>query len=378
MNKFSWNNQDYPIILCPPMDGITDTPFRELVAEMGGSAVRYCEFVNVKGILYENPKTLFELRFTEKQRPIVAQLFGNDPEDFYHASKVVVKMGFDAIDINMGCPAHKVAGKGCGCALMDNTKNASNIVKKTVEGANEAWREIGGEGEYEVTAKMRLGVNDKERVFEHGMAMIEAGAKAIAIHGRTLKQMYTGEADWEPIKRFKQMLVGEGGFENYPYRDIPVFGSGDVKSLYEAFIRVITTGVDGVMIGRGCFGNPWVFDRNKVELLKNYVRNTQKYALEKYGTKIIEDISLLPNLDQIKQDLENKILSFSEIKEIVIRHAELMVADKGEKGIVQMRKHLGWYFTNFEGAKQLRNELVRVNSLEEMKTILNNFSSNNL
>ncbi len=356
---FTWKSLDYPIILCPPMDGITDMAYRDLVAEQGGSSALYCEFINVLGVIYENPKTLLELAYSEKQRPIIAQLFGNDPENFYKASKSIVKLGFDAIDINMGCPAHKVAAKGGGCALMGDTCNAGKIVEMTVKGANEAWKELGNKGEYEITCKMRLGVNDKETVYTHGMAMVEAGAKCIAIHGRTLKQMYTGEADWTPIKHFKT-LVGDR---------VRVFGSGDAKSLYEAFVRLATTGVDGVMIGRGSFGNPWVFNKERVEYMKD--------ELKKIGwPKPIDDINSIPNLAEIKEKLDNYTPAFEDLKKLVIKHSELMLDDKGGKGMIQMRKHLGWYFGGFDGAKQLRADLVRVNTIDEMRKILDAVNRN--
>jgi tRNA-dihydrouridine synthase B len=361
---FSWDNIEYPIILCPPMDGITDISYRELVAQMGGSGPRYCEFVNVKGINYESPKTFFELKYTEKQRPVIIQLFGHEPEEFYKAAKTAVKMGFDAIDINMGCPAHKVASKGGGCALMGDLENAKKIVEETIRGANEAWREI-SENFYEVTTKMRLGVCDKHTVFEHGMAMIEAGSKAVAIHGRTLKQMYTGEADWEPIKEFKRQV--DEKFAGAPWKP-KVFGSGDVKSLYDAFVRLVTTGVDGIMIGRGSFGNPWIFDKERVKICRDLVL--------KYGwPKPLNSIDEIPEkeLSDIKDQLGDYKPTFEEVKNMAIHHSELMLKDKGEKGIIQMRKHLAWYFTGFDGAKELRGKLVLVNTLNDIKRILNEF-----
>ncbi len=359
MQAFSWSKIDYPIVICPPMDGITDMAYRELVAQMGGSGAQYCEFVNVKGIMYESVKTFFELRFTEIQRPIIAQLFGSEPEDFYEAVKKTVPLGFDAIDINMGCPAHKVASKGSGCALMDDPKTAASIVRNTIKGANEIWKEMGNDGEYEVTTKMRLGVSDKNTVFTHGMAMLEAGSKAVAIHGRTLKQMYTGEADWEPIKEFKSRIGASA----------KVFGSGDVKSLYEAFVRLVTCGVDGVMIGRGSFGNPWVFEKRRVDRLK-------ELCIQYGWPQTIPSIEEIPasELEDIKRELDNQTHSFEEVREMAIRHARLMVQDKGPHGIVQMRKHLGWYFGGFNGAKSLRSQLVRVESIDELEAILNSFT----
>ncbi|BDQ04543.1 MAG: tRNA-dihydrouridine synthase [Candidatus Dojkabacteria bacterium] len=367
---FSWKNLDYPVVLCPPMDGITDNAFRELIASFGGSSVLYCEFVNVKGLIYQNSKTLFELRYTENQRPIIAQLFGNDPNDFFNAAQIIVKLGFDGIDINMGCPAHKVASKGSGCALMNKTDIAREIVRASIEGAKIAAKELKLAHDFEVSCKMRLGVDDKNKVLEHGIAMIEAGAKAIAIHGRTLKQMYSGHADWDVIRTFVQL-------KQHKYGDkVPVFGSGDVKSLYDAFVRILTTGVDGVMIGRGSFGKPWIFDRSKVDLLRYYVHLVEQKLDKKSGYITLEEIEQLDNINEIKLALENPSMSFDDIKSIVIRHARLMYDEKGDTGILQMRKHLGWYFHGFEGAKSLRSRLVRVKTLEEVENALDSYSSN--
>lgn len=348
------------------MDGITDFAYRELIAEMGGSSALYCEFVNVKGLIYQNHKTLFELKYSERQRPVIIQLFGSNPHDFYQAAKLAVQLRFDAIDINMGCPSHKVASKGGGCALMNNTENAKQIVKMTIEGANEAAAKLGLNHEIEVSCKMRLGVDSKDTVFHHGIEMIKAGAKAIAIHGRTLEQMYTGEADWSTIKKFVEL-------KNENFGDgVKVFGSGDVKNLWEALLRILTTGVDGVMIGRGSFGNPWVFTKDKVDFMRKTAHQIEKYLGKTSGTITIHEIQSYPGIEDIKNFLMKNDVSYRQVSEMAIHHAELMYADKGNKGVVQMRKHLAWYFRGYENAKELRSRLVRVNSIDEIKKILLN------
>ncbi len=373
--NFSWSKLEYPLIICPPMDGITDMAYRELVTEMGGAGPLYCEFVNVKGLIYANPKTIFELRFSSKQLPVLPQLFGHEPAEFYEASKLAVNLGFPAIDINNGCPAHKVASKGGGCALMGDTITARKIVEESIRGANERWKELGNETEFEVSCKMRLGVNDKETIFIHAPAMLEGGARAIAIHGRTLKQMYTGEADWLPIKGMRKFID-----DNYKFSQgkPKLFGSGDAKSLYEAMVRILTTGVDGVMIGRGSFGNPWVFQKSRIDLMKSYIKEIEVFYNKNSGEIELDEIESYKNIPEIKYQMANKMQPFKEIVRIAIHHAKLMGMDKGEKGIVQMRKHLGWYFIGFEGAKELRSQLVRVNTIEEIENILNNFMSTNL
>lgn len=371
MTYFEWQNLEYPVILCPPMDGITDFAFRELIAQMGGTPVRYCEFINVKGLMYQNPKTLFELQYSEKQRPIIAQLFGSYPEDFSTAAEMIVEMGFDAIDINMGCPAHKVASKGSGCALMDDSQRSVEILQNVIKSASKRFYETYRfERKFPVTCKMRLGVQSKDQVYDHALAMAKAGAQAIAIHGRTLKQMYTGEADWTPLRHVLDSLQDEFG-EARP----KLFGSGDVTTITKAFENFMLYGVDGVMIGRGSFGNPWIFQKEKVQKLKEIVTETRASLLTQ-NKKYLEDLSQIPNLGLIHKELESISPDFDEIAQIAIHHAELMLQNKGEKGIVQMRKHLGWYFQNFHGAKVLRSELVRVNSIDEIKICLQNFRKN--
>lgn len=359
MSIFSWNYLDYPLVLCPPMDGITDRAFREIIAEEGGLPLTYTEFVNVKSIIYQNPKALKDLEFTSNCQTIV-QLFGSEPDDFYEAARIVVQMGYRAIDINMGCPAHNVVDKGSGCALMNATDKAYKIVQNTIKGANDALRQLDQniDQEIEVSCKMRLGVVNDTDVFTHGIKMIEAGAKAIAIHGRTLKQMYTGFANWDRIGEFVKLVRDSYKFS---FNRVKIFGSGDVKTLYQAFEKFIKYKVDGVMIGRGSFGNPKVFSKKYIDKLKDFVR--------KYIDTSYESIPWM----ELEKELGEYKYSFKELKDYAIRHADLCFKYKGEHGIIQMRKHLGWYFSGLPHAKELRSLLVRVNSLDEIKQILNDY-----
>lgn len=349
---FSWKSLDYPLVLCPPMDGITDYAYRKLITEMGGSDAIYCEFVNVQALIYGNIKTLKELKYDNLQRPIIIQLFGSDPKHFYEASQIAVKLGFDGIDINMGCPAHKVAAKGSGCALMNNPNNAIKIVEKAIEGANKMWRKLGGVGKYEVTTKMRLGVDNIDTVLEYAPALVEAGSKMVAVHGRTLKQMYTGNADWNQIKAVKDILN---------FNEIPVIGSGDVQTPYQALYNLITYNVDGIMIGRGSFGNPWIFRKDISRKIKKL------YYAVKSG-----DISL--------EECEAQLASWQpstmkEVCDMAYKHAKYMYEDKGDTGIIQMRKHLAWYFTGFHDASKYRSKLVLVNTLEDIEKVFDELTS---
>jgi tRNA-dihydrouridine synthase len=176
--------------------------------------------------------------------------------------------------------------------------------------------------------------------------------------------MYTGDADWNPVREFKNIV--QATFTQTPTHLQPkVFGSGDVKTHYDAFERLVTTGADGIMIGRGSFGNPWIFDKNKVA---RTIELAKQYGWPKPGN--IDDVK---ELEAIKAELTPEVHSFDTLKEMALYHAKLMEEDKGAGGIIQMRKHLGWYFGGFEGAKALRSALVRVNSIQELEQILNSF-----
>lgn len=369
--SFSWSNLDYPSIICSPMDGITDYAFREVISKFGGSAVLYTEFTNVNAIIKNKEKIIrTKLKFSENQRPIIAQLFGADPNIFLEASNIVANLGFDAIDINMGCPAKKVAHSGAGCALMGDLDRALNILKSTIEGAN-----LGRKNEsnkLEVSIKTRLGICDKETIFDFGMQMLNAGASAIAIHGRTLKQMYTGKSDWDYIKKF---VILKNNSININ-KKIPVIGSGDVKSLFDAFIMFLYSGVDAIMIGRGSLGRPWIFDKFRVDKLKEIIFDTIQVHKKSIGDFNLEEIFNLPNINKIKDELDNPKLSYKDIVDIAVYHSEIMYENKGLKGIVEMRKHLGWYFVGFDGAKDLRIKLLTVNTLDQIKNLLFNYSKN--
>lgn len=351
----NWNEDiNYPVIALPPMDGITDFAFREMISDYGGSDIFYTEFVNVQALIHSNPKTLKELKFSEKQRPIVIQLFGSNPEHFYDASQIAVELGFNAIDINMGCPSHKIASKGGGCALMGDYENAQKIVKATYLGANKVWKRMKGNGEIQVSTKMRLGVSDKNTVLEYAPRMADVGSKVISIHGRTLKQMYTGEADWNNIKKVKDYFVKNN-------LEVKVFGSGDVKTLTGALKNLIEFNVDGVLIGRGSFGKLWMFDKEYIGKLK------KEYLSVKEGRS-----SLKKSLLELgKLDDEINSVDIERVCDSVLKQSRYAYLDKKEKGIIQMRKHLAWYFNSFRNASEYRARLVRVNSIEEIDDVLN-------
>ena len=305
-----------PYILAP-MAGVTDLPFRLLCKEQGAGLL-CMEMVSAKAIQYNNKNTKALLEIHPEEEPVSLQLFGSDPEVISEVAKQIEELPFAILDINMGCPVPKIVRNGEGSALMNQPKLVYEIVSKTVKAIRKP-----------VTVKIRKGFNDESiNAVEIAKIIEDAGGAAVAVHGRTREQYYSGKADWDIIRQVKEAV------------SIPVIGNGDVVSGESALAMMRETGCDGVMIGRGAQGNPWIFS----ELVE----------YEKTG--------VMPERP-----------SNEELKEMMLRHARLQIQYKGEYlGIREMRKHVSWYTTGLKNSAKLRGEINAVESYAELVELLEN------
>ena len=298
-----------PYILAP-MAGVTDLPFRLLCKEQGAGLL-CMEMVSAKAIQYNNKNTKALLEIHPEELPVSLQLFGSDPDVISEIAKRIEELPFSILDINMGCPVPKIVKNGEGSALMKDPKLVYEIVRKTARAIQKP-----------VTVKIRKGFDDTcINAVEIAKIIEDAGGKAVAVHGRTREQYYSGKADWDVIRQVKEAV------------SIPVIGNGDVVSGESAIAIQKETGCDGVMIGRGAQGNSWIFS----ELLE------------------YEQTGKMPQRPSVEA-----------IRKMMLRHAQLQMQYKGEYlGIREMRKHVSWYTSGLPNSAKLRDEINRVDNYEE-------------
>lgn len=306
-----------PLVL-GPMAGVTDLPFRLLCKEMG-CGLLYTEMVSAKALYYKNKNTLPLLETDPKEQPLAVQLFGSEPELMAEMAKTLEDKGYQFIDINMGCPVPKIVNNHEGSALMKEPLLVGKIIETMVKAVN-----------LPVTVKFRKGFTEETaNAVEIARIAQESGAAAVAVHGRTREQFYSGEADWDIIRQVKEAVT------------IPVIGNGDVTDVDSYLKMKEVTGCDAVMIGRAAKGNPWVFQQ-----IATYINTGERLAR--------------PELP--------------EVVEMMLRHARMMVDFKGEyTGIREMRKHLAWYTQGYPGSSKLRGKVSEVETYSDIEQLLDRY-----
>lgn len=302
-------------LILGPMAGVTDLPFRLLCKEQGAGLL-CMEMVSAKAILYKNKNTKPLLTIDPRETPVSLQLFGSDPDIVSQIAHQIEDLPFDILDINMGCPVPKIVNNGEGSALMKNPKLAGEIIEKTVKAIKKP-----------VTVKIRRGF-DEDHVNAVEMARVaqESGAAAVAVHGRTREQYYSGKADWDIIRQVKEAV------------SIPVIGNGDLLCAEDVIAMEEQTGCDGFMIARGAQGNPWIFKQ-----ILHYFETGQQLPKPELG----------------------------EVADMILRQAKMMLDFKGEYiGIREIRKHAAWYTTGYPNSSKLRDAINTVETFEALEEMI--------
>jgi tRNA-dihydrouridine synthase B len=297
-------------LILAPMDGYSDLPFRFLTREMG-SSMSYTEFINAIDVVHDHPRVKERTSFDETERPVVFQLFDDDPERLMNAAFKLRKLNPDIIDINMGCSTKRVTGRGAGAGLLRAPKKIALIFKKLTQMLD-----------IPITGKIRLGWDESTRNYIQVAKIIEEnGGQLIAVHARTKEQGYTGQADWDAIAEIKQNV------------SIPVIGNGDVTKIQDIARMKMQTNCDGVMIGRGAIGNPWIFSRRDKE-----------------------SVSIEEQVSTIKIHLESMLEFYGN-----------------DRGLTLFRKHISRYFSFFELTSLQRKKLLTCNNPEDFSKMLDQF-----
>ncbi len=302
-------------LILAPMAGVTDLPFRLLCKEQGAGLL-CMEMVSAKAILYKNKNTEELLTIDPRERPVSLQLFGADPSVMAQIAHQIEERPFDILDINMGCPVPKVVNNGEGSALMKDPVLAGKIIEQVAKAISKP-----------VTVKIRKGF-DEEHINAPELAHIaeECGAAAVAVHGRTREQYYSGKADWDIIRQVKERV------------SIPVIGNGDLQSAEDVIAMQEQTGCDGFMIARGAQGNPWIFHQI---------------------------------LHYFETGAHEKKPSAEEMRQMILRHAGMMIAYKGEYiGMREIRKHAAWYTTGYPNSARFRGKINEVETYDELEKLL--------
>jgi nifR3 family TIM-barrel protein len=322
-----------------PMAGMTDTAFRRLVKRRGGCGLVVTEMVSAEGLVRGIDRTLEYAEFTEEERPVSVQIFGGDPAKMAEAAQIVEGMGADIVDVNMGCPVPKIAKHNAGCSLMREPVQAASVIAAMTKAVG-----------IPVTVKMRAGWNDNERNAPTLAKMVEdAGAAAVAVHGRTAAQSYSGTADWDLVAAVADRLT------------IPVFGSGDCLEAGQVIAR-LASGVEGVLVGRGVLRNPWILAQS-ADLAAG--RPPREVTRADRGRFLLEYIELLQN---------ERVREAEGFRHSAIKNPQSALDKSHDRWVINKMRSLAGYFTKgTDGGAQLRTAINSANSLDTLRDLISTF-----
>lgn len=366
MNKGFWTKLNRPFFVLAPMADVTDCAFRKIIAKYsrhgeigGGPDVFWTEFVSADGLTSAGKEVLMrDLEFSEIEHPIVAQLFGSTISKMREASKLCAELGFDGIDINMGCPDKKVEGQGAGACMIKTPDIAASIIQSVKDGISDAGKDI------PVSVKTRVGYN-KEEIDTWIPFLLKQNISSLSVHLRTRKEMSKVPAHYEYIPRLIE-------HRNKISKDTLIIINGDVEDLSHAKSLADKYGCDGIMLGRAIFGNPWLFDKNKTQ--------KKPIHLPKFLYRIVPR-NLMKKILGTKR-YTTAVITLKDRLNVLVEHAELFEKMLGDiKNFAIMKKHIKAYVHDFKGAKELRVELMENgNTASDIKKIVDNFfvENNNL
>ena len=344
-NSGFWEKLKKPILCLAPMADVTNAAFRQIIAKYGKPDIFFTEFVSVDGLLHQEAreKLLIDLKYSENERPIVAQIFGSKPENFEKVAKMLVEMGFDGIDINMGCPVKKVLNQNSCSALIRTPELAKEIILATKRGA----------GALPVSVKTRIGFN-KIELETWIPKILETKPAALTVHLRTVKEMSKVPAHWELMKRVVEK-------RNEMKSETLILGNGDVQNLEDAKQKIKKTGCDGAMLGRAIFGNPFLFSREHAS------GKSKISAIKDFFAFLLPSARTFRRRNHFSQNIYKKL-------EVMIEHTKLFEEMLGEhKNFAIMKKHFKAYVNGFDGAKELRIKLMETENAEEVEKITRDF-----
>lgn len=364
-----WTTLPKPIIVLAPLADVTDAPFRRTIAKysahtradgtIGGPDVMWTEFVSADGLMRATEegkkKLMADLIYSEEERPIVAQLFSSTEEYMEGAARLCKELGFDGIDINMGCPDRTIEKQGCGSAMIKNPENARAIIRAAKRGA----------GDLPVTVKTRLGYNQDELETWLPEILKEEPA-VVTVHCRTRKEMSKVPARWERVKRAVE-IRNELGSKTL------IFGNGDVLDIEDAKKKARETGADGVMLGRAIFGNPWLFHPTKrlPERITSSDTSSLAHRTEKYGSLHDSNLPRSSSPENVSKSEEMvEVVSIEERLSVMVEHTKLFEELLPHKNFATMKKHYKAYVNGFDEAAQLRNKLMEAKDAGEVEAIV--------